>query len=276
MPKKSIVKRLKTSSTAILVVLAVVIAASCTAQNPEPAQFDPQNDLLSLHYDHAPDKDDGQSAAADRTLLESLFDGEWIARHTVAVSGTYGLNKPDFNPASDPVMEAAFEDVGGWRSAHRDWDGTVAAVADRWQSVIDAGGDVWVKEGGQSDLTAAVVRYLREADPDFPAYEQVHVIQHSGWNEDYTTPEALEYVKSTTDYIRIADANSYLNIPGGDAAFEQAARAHPEFGPVWEAAFAYYDPAERLDFSDTGELLYLFDLDQLSIDEFRERFLAAE
>jgi len=35
--------------------------------------FSPDKDPLSLHYDHTPDKDDGQSAAADRTVLESLF-----------------------------------------------------------------------------------------------------------------------------------------------------------------------------------------------------------
>ncbi len=76
--------------------------------------------------------------------------------------------------------------------------------------------------------------------------------------------------------MRISDANAYLNLAGGDAAFVQAATAHPVFGPAWRAAFAYYDPAERLDFSDTGELLHIVGIGELSIDEFRRRFLDVE
>ena len=244
------------------------------AQMPPTPDFDSQTDLISLHYDHAPDKDDGHSAAADRTLLESLYGREWLSTHVVAVSGTYGLNKDQFNPGSDAVMDVAFHDVGGWLSAHRDWDGTVATLAGRWEAVIESGGDVWVKEGGQSDLTAAVVRQLRSTGPELPVGDRVHVVQHSNWNEEQTTPEALEYVKQTVDYIRIPDANTFLNIAGGDPEFEAAARAHPVFGPIWGAAFAYYDPAERLDFSDTGELLFLLDFGEMPIDEFRKHYLA--
>jgi len=45
----------------------------------------------------------------------------------------------------------------------------------------------------------------------------------------------------------------YLNVKGGNTAFTQAALAHPVFSPAWKAAFTYYDPKVRLDFSDTGE-----------------------
>ena len=119
-----------------------------------------------------------------------------------------------------------------------------------------------------------MLQLLEREAPDLPMSQRVHVIQHSGWNEDQTTPEALRYVQETVDYIRIPDANAFLNVAGGVPSFEEAARAHPVFGQVWQAAFAYYDPGERLDFSDTGELLYLLDLGQMPIDEFRERFLA--
>jgi len=254
--------------------MGAAVTASCVlAQMPPTPDFDPQSDLISLHYDHAPDQDDGHSAAADRTLLESIFGREWLSTHVVAVSGTYGLNKDQFNPASDAVMEAAFDETGGWLSAHRDWDGTVAALAGRWQAEIESRGDVWVKEGGQSDLTAAIVRQLRRKAPDLPVRERIHVIQHSNWNEEQTTPEALDYVRRRVDYIRIPDANTFLNIAGGNAEFQAAATAHPVFGPIWEAAFAYYDPAERLDFSDTGELLFLLGLGQMPIDDFREHYL---
>lgn len=90
-----------------------------------------ETDLISLHCDHAPDKDDGQSAAADRTVLESLYGRGWLTTHTVAISGTYGLNRNQFNPASDRVMDVAFNEVGGWISAHRRWDIAVQEVAKR-------------------------------------------------------------------------------------------------------------------------------------------------
>ena len=44
------------------------------------ARFDASADLVSLHYDHAPDRDDGHSAAADRTLLEALYGACWLER----------------------------------------------------------------------------------------------------------------------------------------------------------------------------------------------------
>ena len=45
------------------------------------------------------------------------------------------------------------------------------------------------------------------------------------------------------------------------------------FGQVWKAAFAYYDPADRLDFSDTGELMHILGLGENGIEAFRKRFL---
>ena len=75
--------------------------------------FNPSRDLISLHYDHAPDRDDGHSAAADRTILESIFGANWIREHVVAVSGAYGKNAGEFNAKSNAVMDAAWNDCGG-------------------------------------------------------------------------------------------------------------------------------------------------------------------
>ena len=92
----------------------VVAAALLAAEEAKTTHFNPQKDLLSLHYDHAPDKDDGHSTAADRTILESLYGRDWIKRHVVAVSGTYGKNARTFNSKSDTVMDATWNDCGGW------------------------------------------------------------------------------------------------------------------------------------------------------------------
>ena len=130
-----------------------------------------------------------------------------------------------------------------------------------------------MKEGGQSDLTAAVVRKIQNEKPGIKTVVKIHVVQHSDWNEEQTTADALEYTKQHTNYIRIRDAIAYLNMKGGDRNFEEAALGHQKFGKIWQAAFDYYDPRERLDFSDTGELLHILGLPELNVGQFRQKFL---
>ncbi len=252
-----------------------VAATQPDAKPPGEPQikFDPKADLLSLHYDHAPDKDDGHSAAADRTMLESIYGADWLAEHVIAVSGAYGTNKKTFNKKSDAVMDAVWKSRGGWVALDADWATGETAVYDRWVKTLQAGGDVYVKEGGQSDITTAVCKRIVANFPDVVIKQRIHVVQHSNWNEDNTTPAALAYTKEHTHYVRIKDANRYLNKKGGDKAFEQAALAHPMFGESWKAAFAYYSPNQRLDFSDTGELMHILALGELDLDAFRTRFL---
>lgn len=237
-------------------------------------KFSAETDMVSLHYDHAADKDDGQSAAADRTMLQSIFGVEWIRTHVVAVSGAYGKNSGWFNPDSDAVMNAVWNDCGGWLAGNADRDQVVAELTRRWTATLKNDGEVWVKEGGQSDITAAVVKRIGKQSPDLDTAKRIHVVQHSQWNEDQTTDAALAYTKDQTHYIKIRDANAYLNIEGGDPAFVRAATEHPVFGTMWEAAFAYYNPEERLDFSDTGELMYILGLGEMNIEEFRQRFFS--
>lgn len=242
-------------------------------ETEEVGLIDAEKDLISLHYDHAPDKDDGQSAAADRMILESMFGLAWVKAHALAVSGAYGKNAGRFNDKSDAVMDACWNAAGGWVDAHADREAAMEKLAARWAKTLEAGGDIWVKEGGQSDLTADVVRRLAGSMEDLETTERIHVVQHSNWNENATTDADLDYVKKHTDYIRIKDANRYLNRRGGDDAFEKAATDHPTFGKAWQAAFGYYPPRHRLDFSDTGELLHMLGLGEMSIEAIRERFL---
>ncbi|MFW6061289.1 MAG: hypothetical protein ACOC93_00620 [Planctomycetota bacterium] len=241
-----------------------------------PEILDPNADLISLHYDHAPDRDDGHSAAADRTILTTLFSDAWVRKHVLAVSGAYGRNHGAFNPNSDAVMDAAWGDLGGWVAAHDRHDKAAGQNAARWMKTLKAGGDVWVKEGGQSDLTAAVIKRIKKEMQDLDTTKRIHLVQHSNWNENQTTDEDLRYVKTETDYIRITDANAYLNVKDGDEKFQAAARAHPTAGKAWAAAFAYYDPDQRLDFSDTGELLRILGLGKMDIDAIRQRFLTKD
>ena len=260
----------KTFVLILTLVLGFVNAASADDAKPS---FEHEKDLLALHYDHAPDKDDGHSAAADRTILETLFGKDWIKEHVMAVSGTYGENFKAFNPKSDKVMDVTWNDSIGWVVGHERHKEAAQEVLKRWLKTIKTGGDVWVKEGGQSDLTADVIKLIKKAVPDIDTTQRIHVVQHSNWNEDKTTDEDLAYTKNETHYIRIKDANRFLNKKKGDRAFEEAATDHPVFGKSWQAAFEYYDPKHRLDFSDTGELMHILDMGEVGIDAFREFFL---
>ncbi len=266
---------------AICELAAIVLFTLCcgvpVVGQPATRRFAPATDLISLHYDHAPDKDDGQSAAADRTILQSMYGPEWITTHVVAVSGAYGKNAAEFNPDSDRVMDAVWGagEQGGWLAAHANRSRAIAEAARRWIAALKAGGDVWVKEGGQSDFTAEVVRAIRQQWSELDTRSRIHVVQHSDWNEQQTTEAALAYTRANTHYIRIRDANAYLNVKGGDAAFVTAALGHPVFAPFWKAAFAYYPPQQRLDFSDTGELMHILGLGEMGIDAFRQTYLAA-
>lgn len=140
------------TTIAVPMSIRTVVAAALAASSAMPlvlqtADFDPQAYLLYRHCEHAPDKGEGQSAATDRTRLESLYGRQRLSAQAVAVSGAYGLDADDLNPDSVAVMEAAFGEIGGRYSAHRDWHGTVTALADRWRTVITAGGPVCLKEG---------------------------------------------------------------------------------------------------------------------------------
>ena len=209
----------------------------------------------------------------DRTLLEVLYGARWLRRHVVAVSGAYGWAGFTFQTDSDAVMDAAWADRGGWISAHRDRQRAVSDLATRWKRVLAAGGDVWVKDGGSSDLTASIVRRIRAELPGVDTKKRVHVVQHSGVNEWLTWLRALRYTRNETDYRRIGNGNAYLKVVGGDDVFESAAASHAIFGPVWSVAFEYYDPRRRLDFSDTGALLNILGLGEVGIREFGDRFL---
>ncbi len=244
---------------------------------PGSSAFDPGSDLLSLHHDNAPDRDDGHATVANRTVTGALG----ITPHVV--SGTYGTNSGSYVPASEAVMRAAWGSA--WLNAHSNWSGAVAATARRWSAVLATGGDIWVAEGGQSDFTADVIRAVKQRDPGLDTKKRIHVVQHSSWNERKTTASDLSYVRSATDYTKIDDGNDTnrtadLNRTAASSnskndAFVTAARGG-RFGSAWAAAFRYYSPQVKLDFSDSVELLYILGIGKdrvATVDDFADEFL---
>ena len=47
--------------------------------------------------------------------------------------------------------------------------------------------------------------------PEISISNRIHVIQHSEWNENSTSPENLQFVKENADYKKIPDGNTVGN-----------------------------------------------------------------
>lgn len=240
-------------------------------------KFNPSKDIIALHYDHAPDLDDGHSATADRVILQTIFGEKWLNKHLIIVSGTYGLNAKTFIESSDKLMNIVWE--GMWISAHHEWDASIQKAASAWVKTIKKGGLVWIKEGGQSDFTAGVIKQIKKKYPKINTKESIVCVQHSNWNEDQTTHELLTYTKENTNYIRIEDANEYCVIRRNDLAiadFVESALSNPIYKKYWEASFIYFPAIGTkgyIDYSDTGELMHILGLGKMDVESFKNTYL---
>ncbi|WP_114520960.1 hypothetical protein [Altererythrobacter sp. ZODW24] len=276
--------------TAIIAVFAAIPLAGCAALQPSaPAetcataskigQFDPARDLLIANYDSKPDVDDLQAVAALGTVLR---DPAFSCVNYIATAGAYGTQDGDFLPAK-LLFDLSFGE--NWVDAHADQNVAVLALTEKAKLTIAGGGQVWITEAGQSDVTAKVLMKL-------PAElrGKVHVVQHSDWNESVTTPAALAFAKTEANYHKIADGNfpdngtPAYNTPDGSAWAQLL--AHPEHGAAWAEArrlslkhngFSGYDnPAVKaggLDFSDTVEAAWIFGfVDMAGVQDFADRF----
>jgi len=263
---------------------ATAAPTNSTPENTQPAapqpvapviagSFNASRDLIALHYDHAPDRDDAHAAVAGLMVRDRL------GLTVNVVAGTYGERSRTFYDAgSEAVMNAVWGSE--WLNAHRNFDGAVNTTVSRWASVLGAGGSVWVAEGGPSDFTAEVVSRLQQRHSEFNTQQRIHVIQHSVWNEDHSSPSALSYTRANTRYVRIDDGN-HPNATA-DLRFEShnngafVSRAlSSSYSNEWAVAFGYLSPSDKLDFSDTVELLHILGLGRSSIadvNDFGDRF----
>lgn len=239
------------------------------------------NDLLVLHYDNCPDKDDGHAIPAGKSVVE-----KYDINNVLAVNGTCGNSiRIRFNPASNAVMNASwgteFLDASGQRAA------ALQHSVTRWAEVLANGASVWVAEGGQSDFTADVVREIETRYSNIDL-KRIHVIQHStgpvAYNEKFTDNSNLNYLKSNVSYQAIANGNiggnGSANLNQQSFYFVSTAQAS-RFSAEWNAGFAYLQPdcsirTEncKLDFSDTVGLLYIVDdKDTRNVNDFANKYL---
>ncbi len=239
---------------------------------PAGSLFQP-GDLLALHYDIAPDLDDIYAIAAGGTVTK-FFDIE-----PTVVIGAYGaLNNRELQynslaegltrrEAANQVATLAFGadgylDTGG---AAESFETAANIQAMRWVPYLNAGRKVWIAEGGPMDFTRSVLDKLAGMGVSREVIKnQVFIVQHSRWNQRNTDEDSFAQVQSATSYIKIDDGNksngtSDLNTgstPG--AKFYEQATTTLSQNEAW--AFALNHFRERLDFSDTVELLHILNI----------------
>lgn len=250
-------------------------------------RFDPANDVLIAMYDGKPDVDDLHAVASLGTVLA---DPDYACVQYVAVAGAYGTQGGDYI-AAPALFDLAFG--AHWLDAHASRQATIATLAGRITATLAGGGEVWILEAGQSDVSAAAIGAAHAAAPEQPYRSHVHVIQHSEWNEQASSPDALAYVKLAVDYHRIPDGNAEGNGSPGfrteSADAWGALLGNPETGALWAEAkrladlhngkTGYDNPAVKaggLDFSDTSEAAWLFGFEDMpGVTAFVDRFSPA-
>jgi hypothetical protein len=232
--------------------------------------FDKSTDLFVPQFDSIPDLDDIQAQAAVGTMLnDSRFNGV----NTHAVAGAYG-NQSGSYVDSSALFNMAFGSAN-WSDNHTNHALALSTVVAKVKAALNAGGDIYVMEAGQSDFTRDWVQQVKADLPSVVTTARIHVYQHSTWNEGQTTPADLTYIKANTDYQKIADGNTVGNgTPGFNTASSSRwafANAMPQSGPMWVEADRLcdiYNPVAAyvnknilnggMDFSDAAEACVIF------------------
>ncbi|WP_049721018.1 carbohydrate-binding protein [Gilvimarinus polysaccharolyticus] len=252
---------------------------------PMIGRFNPAKDLLLANFDSRPDPDDIHTVAAVGTILsDSRFSG--VNYH--AVAGAYGIQGGTFIEA-DHLFNITFGS-DRWSDAHTNYSGALNTTYDKVATVLNSGGDIWIQEAGQSDFSADLVRRVKQNMGGINTNTRIHIIQHSEWNQDQTTPADLTYVRNNTDYQKISDGNSRGNgTPGfnsSDTSQWSRVLNHSRVGAIWTEAKRVADysiehhpgwknpqiQSGGMDFSDTVEGTWIFGFNHLNnhVDFFDE------
>lgn len=253
--------------------------------NSEGESFDIKKDLLLAQFDCKTDVDDLHTIAAFATLLT---DSSFNVLNYHAVAGTYGIQDGLYVPPNS-LFQLAFGD--NWTDAHTNTKQAVERVKAIIKSTFDKQGDIWIAEAGQSDFTAELIKAVHADFPEILTSERIHVVQHSNWNEESTSPESLEFVKKNSDYIKIPDGNAMGN---GTPGFRDADYTNwndkitnPEVIKIWEHAIDLSNTyngkegrynneaisAGGLDFSDLSEVCWILGIHDLKgVEDFFNKY----
>ena len=256
----------------VLITFSLFQANAQDANDPVRQKFDTEKDLLLVHYDCKTDVDDLHSVAAFTTLLAN---SAFADIHYHAVAGTYGIQEGPYVPPN-PLFQLAFDD--NWQDANANFADAVQGVTPIAVNTLHSGGDVWIAEAGQSDFSAALVRSIQTNYPGINTAKRVHIVQHSDWNEEVTSVDALNFVKQNADYIKIPDGNAEGNGTPGfrspDYTEWSSSIKDSQLTAIWQLAINLgnqYNGKEGrynneaiaaggLDFSDLSEVCWILGL----------------
>lgn len=262
-------KQLKYTWLSVTLILMSFVVFSNTGRT----HFDKDKDILLAQFDCKTDVDDLHSMAALATILAN---DEYSSLHYYAVAGAYGTQGGLYVPPNK-LMDKAFGD--NWSDAHADFDKAVDEVYSVALETLQNGGNIWVAEAGQSDFTAAVVKKIMAENAEVNISERFHVVQHSNWNEESTSPEDLQFIKENIQYHKIADGNGAGN---GTACYRTETSikpkehiSKPHLKKVWKLAIKlanryngkegrYMNEAIEkggLDFSDVSEIHWILEME---------------
>jgi hypothetical protein len=270
------------SRTILCVALAAIFMA-CKTTVPEEISgkytFNKEKDLLLVQFDCKTDVDDIHTMASLATLLS---DSRYSTVKFHVVTGTYGTQEGLYVPPND-LLELAFKN--NWTDAHENFTQAVHQVKDLVTKTLKNQGDIWIADAGQSDFSAELIKVLQTAHPEIDILHRIHVVQHSKWNEESTSPDRLQYIKEHTDYQKIPDGNVVGNgTPGfrtpGFTQWKEKI-TDPGLVEIWQLAIDIANKyngkdgryqneailAGGLDFSDLSEVCWILGLNDIKDTE---------
>ncbi|PRX38891.1 hypothetical protein [Salegentibacter salegens] len=266
-------KTLLFSALAILVMSFTSKTADKT--DTQAGDFNIEEDLLLVQYDSKTDVDDLHTIAGFATLLSDADFSE-IKYH--AVAGAYGIQEGLYVPPND-LFQLAFGN--NWTDAHNNSKAAVEKVTEIAKTTLNAEGDIWIAEAGQSDFSAKLIKAIQKEFPEINTKQRIHLVQHSNWNEESTSPESLKFVKDHTNYHKIPDGNEVGNGTPGfrDPDYTQwkAKIKNPKLIEIWQLATDLANKyngkdgrynneaisAGGMDFSDLAEVCWILGLENI-------------
>lgn len=273
---------MKSKSILFIAIAFLLISFNCNAQDmssPKAGLFNIDKDLLLGHFDCKTDVDDLQTAAALVTLMS---DKKFSKIKYHAVAGTYGIQDGLYVPPND-LFKLAFGD--NWTDAHENIANAVEKVKVIAKATLENQGDIWIAEAGQSDFSAELVKAIKADLPAVNISQRIHIVQHSNWNEEVTSPASLDYVRKNTDYQKIPDGNEVGNGTPGFRSSKitkwQEKISNPKLIETWTLAIELSNryngnegrylneaiAAGGLDFSDLSEVCWILGLQDIEDTE---------
>lgn len=246
------------------------------ADNQVRPDFNQAADLLLLQFDSKTDPDDITSIAATASIIKKLGADK---TNYLAVAGAYGKQGGLYIPNPE-LFNLVFQDH--WVDAHNQRKESVNTIYKTIKKSITKGANIWVMEAGQSDVSAKWLKLLQKDFTPEILKKHVHIVQHSDWNEQETTPASLQFVKDNATYHRIEDGNHTDNSSVGfhevNHKFMDKISSDAMHGKSWTLAFElvehyngldgrYLNPMIAsdggVDFSDVAELTWILQLDEI-------------